>query len=115
MWLAQGESGLGREEDEEKSGKNYGRIGRQRTNSKPAIHFDLNKFNFMVRDVGMVTMIDFPQMIWTEHENAAMHFDRDIACIRTFCERRFGFIAKEYPRFSEVAREATLDLAVAAS
>lgn len=79
------------------------------------IHCDLNEFNVMVGDDGKVTMIDFPQMVSTEHINAEMYFDRDIACIRTFCERRFGFIAEEYPRFADVVREASLDVAVAAS
>ena len=35
------------------------------------IHCDFNEFNIMVSDEGVVTMIDFPQMISTSHPNAA--------------------------------------------
>lgn len=79
------------------------------------IHCDLNEFNLMLGDDGKITLIDFPQMVSTEHPNAEMYFDRDIACIRTFCERRFGFVSTAYPRFADVVREASLDVDVAAS
>ena len=34
------------------------------------IHCDFNEFNLLVNDEGKATLIDFPQMISTEHENA---------------------------------------------
>ena len=43
------------------------------------IHCDFNEFNLMVSRTGDVTLIDFPQMVSTEHENAAMYFDRDVS------------------------------------
>lgn len=36
-------------------------------------------------------LIDFPQMVSMEHKNAEMYFDRDVACIKRFFERRFHF------------------------
>ena len=36
-------------------------------------------------------LIDFPQMISTDHANATMYFDRDVKCIKRFFERRFHF------------------------
>lgn len=36
-----------------------------------------------------VTVIDFPQMVSTSHPNAAELFDRDVQCIRTWCNSRF--------------------------
>ena len=34
------------------------------------IHGDFNEFNLMLDDNEKVTMIDFPQMVSTSHENA---------------------------------------------
>ncbi len=34
------------------------------------IHCDFNEFNIMVSDKGVVTVIDFPQMVSVAHENA---------------------------------------------
>ena len=42
-------------------------------------------------------MIDFPQMVSTSHINAKYYFDRDVECIRSFFERRFGFCADAVP------------------
>ena len=36
-------------------------------------------------------LIDFPQMVSTSHPDAAMYFDRDVNCIKTFFQRRFHF------------------------
>ena len=36
------------------------------------IHSDFNEFNVMVNDDGKPVLIDFPQMVSTEHENAKM-------------------------------------------
>ena len=36
------------------------------------IHGDFNEFNLMISDEGRVTLIDFPQMVSTSHENADM-------------------------------------------
>ena len=34
-----------------------------------------------------VTIIDFPQMISTDHINAEYYFNRDVECVRTFFRR----------------------------
>ena len=50
-------------------------------------------------------IIDFPQMVSTSHENAAFYFDRDVACIKRFFERRFHFVSDEPgPYFSDAAK-----------
>ena len=46
-----------------------------------------------------MTLIDFPQMVSTEHRNAEMYFDRDVLCVRVFFERRFGYVPTDYPRY----------------
>lgn len=79
------------------------------------VHCDFNEFNLLISPVGKVTLIDFPQMVSTDHHNAEFFFDRDVECIRTFFSRRFDFEAKNYPRFHEVVRTHTLDVEVAAS
>ncbi|KAI0594053.1 Rio2, N-terminal-domain-containing protein [Biscogniauxia sp. FL1348] len=38
-------------------------------------------------------IIDFPQMVSMDHANAEMYFDRDVACVKRFFERRFHFVS----------------------
>ena len=50
-------------------------------------------------------IIDFPQMLSTSHQNAAFYFDRDIACLKRFFFRRFGFESDEPgPFFADVVK-----------
>lgn len=79
------------------------------------IHGDFNEFNLMLSEEGKVTVIDFPQMISIDHKNAEFYFDRDVRCIRDFFLRRFRYESHVYPKFSDVHREDSLDLEVAAS
>ena len=51
------------------------------------IHCDFNEFNLLVSDDEEVTIIDFPQMISTDHINAEYYFNRDVECVRTFFRR----------------------------
>ena len=70
----------------------------------------------MIDDEENITMIDFPQMVSTTHENAEFYFDRDVQCIRTYFERRYNFIADYYPKFSDYNdRVYNLDVEVEAS
>jgi RIO kinase 2 len=47
-------------------------------------------------------IIDFPQMVSIDHPNADFYFDRDVACIKRFFERRFHFVSDESgPRFAD--------------
>ncbi|EDQ85509.1 uncharacterized protein MONBRDRAFT_38815 [Monosiga brevicollis MX1] len=79
------------------------------------IHGDYNEFNLMVSEQGDVTVIDFPQMVSTEHENAEYYFDRDVQCIRDFFRKRFDFEAEAWPSFADVHRAERLDELVNAS
>lgn len=78
------------------------------------IHGDFNEFNILIReDTVPLTqespspspststvkltpiLIDFPQMLSIDHANAEMYFDRDVACIKRFFQRRFHFTSDE--------------------
>lgn len=89
------------------------------------IHCDFNEFNIMINDEENVTVIDFPQMVSTSHANAEMwatvvsiterprYFNRDVNCIRTFFEKKFGYVGAEYPVFNvDTEREFSLDVQV---
>ncbi|RMZ77448.1 hypothetical protein DV738_g4436, partial [Chaetothyriales sp. CBS 135597] len=81
------------------------------------IHGDFNEFNIMIKeesrpegnpdDIQLVpVLIDFPQMVSVDHANAEMYFDRDVACVKRFFERRFGFVAdSKGPFFHEVKKQ----------
>ncbi|XP_046373574.1 serine/threonine-protein kinase RIO2-like isoform X2 [Haliotis rufescens] len=79
------------------------------------IHGDFNEFNLMVDGEDRVTMIDFPQMVSTNHPNAEWYFNRDVQCIRDFFVRRFDYESELYPTFKDVQREDNLDVEVSAS
>jgi len=74
------------------------------------IHGDFNEFNLMIDDNDKVTVIDFPQMMSTDHANARFYFERDVACVRAFMKRRFGFESTSAPAFDDVVRDADVDL-----
>ncbi|KAG5984798.1 hypothetical protein E4U55_003163 [Claviceps digitariae] len=98
------------------------------------IHGDFNEFNILIKENKTVSedgvesiklepvVIDFPQMVSMEHQNAEMYFDRDVECIKRFFLRRFHFTsstpgpfykdAKKKLRKSELTR---LDATVEAS
>ncbi|KAG5922285.1 hypothetical protein E4U42_005524 [Claviceps africana] len=98
------------------------------------IHGDFNEFNILIKEEKTVSedgvesvklepvVIDFPQMVSMEHQNAEMYFDRDVECIKRFFSRRFHFTsstpgpfykdAKKRLKRSELTR---LDAAVEAS
>lgn len=81
------------------------------------IHGDYNEFNILVKEEkstsedGQETVklepivIDFPQMVSMEHENAEMYFDRDVACIKRFFLRRFHFTSSEPGPFFKNAKK----------
>lgn len=91
------------------------------------IHGDFNEFNILIKreEVPPVDkkpaeeapeapevlsikltpiLIDFPQMLSIDHPNAEMYFDRDVACIKRFFERRFHFTSDEPGPFFANAR-----------
>ena len=84
------------------------------------IHGDFNEFNILIhKDTSEPVVIDFPQMVSTNHPNAEFYFNRDVECIRTFFKRRFGYESRLYPRFGSVGDEEgerfKLDVMVEAS
>eukprot|EP01090_Pellita_catalonica_P003584 TRINITY_DN13249_c0_g1_i1.p1 TRINITY_DN13249_c0_g1~~TRINITY_DN13249_c0_g1_i1.p1 ORF type:complete len:294 (-),score=67.65 TRINITY_DN13249_c0_g1_i1:74-934(-) len=79
------------------------------------IHCDFNEFNLMINDDEEITVIDFPQMISTDHVNAEMFFDRDVACIKTYFTKKYNFEGEWVPKFSDIAKECNLDVDVEAS
>ena len=80
------------------------------------IHGDFNEFNAFVTDDFHIILIDFPQMISTDHQNAAEMFDRDIQNLAAFFERRFRVPELLYPKLTtDVERIGELDRQVQAS
>lgn len=81
------------------------------------IHGDFNEFNILVKEERtksedgqeVVTLepiiIDFPQMVSMEHQNAEMYFDRDVNCIKRFFERRFHFVTTQPGPFFKNAKK----------
>jgi len=56
------------------------------------IHGDFNEYNLILNpETNKFTLIDFPQMVSTSHENAEAYFDRDVECVARFFRRRFNF------------------------
>ncbi|KAF1919666.1 RIO1 family-domain-containing protein [Ampelomyces quisqualis] len=90
------------------------------------IHGDFNEFNILVQErqesddkISLIpTIIDFPQMVSIDHANAEYYFDRDVACIKRFFDRRFGFTSDEPGPFFKDATKVVvkrLDVQVQAS
>ncbi|KAJ3338230.1 hypothetical protein HDU93_009819 [Gonapodya sp. JEL0774] len=80
------------------------------------VHGDFNEFNILITRDDQPVIIDFPQMVSTEHGNVEMYFNRDVECLRDFFRRRFHYESALYPVFSrDGERKFNLDVAVAAS
>lgn len=63
-------------------------------------------------------IIDFPQMVSVSHPNAQFYFDRDVACIKRYFERRYHFVSDEHgPYFTDATKKfnTRLDVEVEAS
>ena len=59
------------------------------------IHCDFNEFNLMTNSQGVVTMIDFPQMVSTSHPNAIDLFKRDVNGLVKFFAMKMKYIPPE--------------------
>ena len=81
------------------------------------IHGDFNEFNIMVVEGSLkVMMIDFPQMVSTDHLNASDLFDRDVHNLADFFMRRFRIPTPYYPKLDkDIKRTANLDQVAMAS
>ena len=79
------------------------------------IHGDFNEFNILIKEedidgsdgeVKLVpVLIDFPQMVSVDHENAEFYFQRDVDCVKRFFRRRFGFTSDEPGPFFKQAKK----------
>jgi RIO kinase 2 len=91
------------------------------------IHGDFNEFNILINEEekgsklkATPVLIDFPQIVSTNHMNAQMYFDRDVACVKRYFERRFKYVSDEAgPFFADavkgVERGQRLDIEIEAS
>lgn len=85
------------------------------------IHCDFNEFNIIIREKfetpeDEAVIIDFPQCISLSHVDAKRYFERDVDCIRSFFEKKLGYVSDDYPKFDrDVKREGSLDLLMEAS
>lgn len=108
------------------------------------IHCDFNEFNIIVKDPSKTkqpscfqdsefVVIDFPQCVSIDHVDAETYFNRDVAGIRAFFEKKFRYVPENdpimldtdgygegykhaYPSFTrDVKRINSLDLEVKAS
>ena len=81
------------------------------------IHGDFNEFNILIKEENISTenggesiklvpvVIDFPQMVSMEHQNAEMYFDRDVECIKRFFLRKFHFTPSKPGPFYKDAKK----------
>lgn len=83
------------------------------------IHGDFNEFNMMITPDHRVIMIDFPQMVSTDHPNADELFDRDVENLAAFFVRRFKIEQTFFPKLEKdvehVQKEDRFDQKLAAS
>jgi RIO kinase 2 len=81
------------------------------------IHGDFNEFNFIISEKEEVTLIDFPQMVSTNHENARMYFERDAKGLWNFFNKKLGYSDCELVKYEDIGneRETNLDDEVEAS
>ncbi|KAH8739838.1 hypothetical protein FG386_002057 [Cryptosporidium ryanae] len=66
------------------------------------IHGDFNEFNLLIDEKENITLIDFPQIVNTNHINAEAYFTRDVNCIIDLFGKRFGIQVTDFPRFEDV-------------
>lgn len=108
------------------------------------IHGDFNEFNILIKEEPVERqdgqteggdaaeaddaltlipiLIDFPQMVSMDHQNAEMYFDRDVNCVKRFFERKFHFTSTQPGPFYKDAKKTVgkdgakrIDVAVEAS
>lgn len=82
------------------------------------VHCDFNEFNLMVDAKGeRVTLIDFPQMISTNHFNADELFTRDANCLAKFFGMKMKFVPDDLilPKLGDIEIAEALDEHIRAS
>jgi len=80
------------------------------------VHGDFNEFNLMIDDDEKITMIDFPQMTSTSHQDAKFYFERDVKCVQTYFNRNYGMVFSGMPELvDDITRLVDLDTEIKAS
>lgn len=71
------------------------------------IHCDLNEFNVIVSEDEHATVIDFPQMVSTQHPDAENLFERDVVGVVKFFEHKFEVPREELriPKLADILAE----------
>ncbi|XP_015781534.1 serine/threonine-protein kinase RIO2 [Tetranychus urticae] len=71
-------------------------------NDYGVVHGDFNEFNIMLEnETAKPILIDFPQMISTNHKMAREYFQRDVDCIVSIFKRKYHFESEEIPNFDK--------------
>jgi RIO kinase 2 len=78
------------------------------------VHCDFNQFNLLVTDDEEVHVIDFPQMVSTNHLNSVDLFEHDLKCLNDYFEKKFSIFA-EIPQLKNIQVLKNLDLEIKAS
>ncbi|KAL0248046.1 hypothetical protein GEMRC1_003285 [Eukaryota sp. GEM-RC1] len=73
------------------------------------VHGDFNEFNLILNKKGNVTIIDFPQMISIDHNDAKSQFERDLECCLNFFQNKFGYAPETLPSFDEEKEKVDRD------
>ena len=79
------------------------------------IHSDFNEFNVMIDNNKKIWVIDFPQMVSTNHKNAEYFFNRDVKCINDFFERRFAYFTDRKTDLKLIKKTGDLDHVIKAA
>jgi RIO kinase 2 len=74
------------------------------------VHGDFNEFNILVDKDQNMYIIDFPQMISLEHDDAKFYFERDVKCIGKFFLKKFGMTFHNEIKFSDIVRKDYMDV-----
>ena len=79
------------------------------------VHGDFNEFNILVDDNQKMYIIDFPQVISIDHEEAEHNFNRDLKCIHDFFWKKYCVNFEGKPDFhKDIKRVAYLDVELGA-
>lgn len=65
------------------------------------VHGDFNEFNLMLDEEEKITVIDFPQIVASNHPNAEEFFDRDVKSVVEFFRKRLNIEVERFPSFDE--------------
>lgn len=65
------------------------------------VHGDFNEFNLMFDEEEKITLIDFPQIVASNHPNAEEFFDRDVKSVVDFFRKRMHIECERFPSFDE--------------